>query len=127
MLAVLNSSYLWEHCKVLELTKNMRLSSKDLSADEEKDLRELSQWILDAGDGKISEPDDGEALIDILNEFLITDTNDPIEAIRQEVYGDFASLQEVNEPKFFQEREILCPTNEDVNKINDHMLDKQDG
>ncbi|CAN7048769.1 unnamed protein product [Brassica oleracea var. botrytis] len=33
----------------------------------------------------------------------------------------------MKDPKFFQERAILCPTNEDVNMINDHMLSKLDG
>ena len=40
------------------------------------------------------------------------------------MYGDVVSLQQNREPKFFQERAILCPTNEDVNMINQHMLDK---
>ncbi|KAF8056723.1 hypothetical protein N665_1269s0010 [Sinapis alba] len=36
-------------------------------------------------------------------------------------------LHENKEPKFFQERAILCPTNEDVNIVNDYMLDKLEG
>lgn len=38
----LNLSYIWQHVKVLQLTKNMRLMSKDLSPDEAKDLQEFS-------------------------------------------------------------------------------------
>ncbi|CAN6907960.1 unnamed protein product [Brassica oleracea] len=111
VLESLNSSYLWKHVKVLILTKNMRLMSTDLSPEEAKDLQEFSQWILDVGDGKIGEGNDGEALIDIPEEFLILDADDPIESISKAVY----------------ERAILCPTNEDVDKINQHMLDKLDG
>lgn len=44
-------------------------------------LRSFSEWILDVGDGKLSEPNDGEALIYILEEFLILNANEPIEAI----------------------------------------------
>ncbi|RIA05770.1 hypothetical protein BRARA_K01203 [Brassica rapa] len=73
VLASMNSSYLWEHCKVLKLTKNMRLSS--------------------------GEPNDGIAEIEIPSEFLITDSDEPIEAISKA----------------------------DVNMINDYMLDKLDG
>ncbi|XP_018444644.1 uncharacterized protein LOC108816573 [Raphanus sativus] len=127
VLAALNSSYLWKHVKVLKLTKNMRLLSNNLSAEEAKDLQEFSQWILDIGDGKIGDGNDGEALIDIPEEFLILDAKDPIEAISSAVYGDAASLHQNKDAKFFQERAILCPTNEDVNQINQHMLDKLDG
>ncbi|CAN7004985.1 unnamed protein product, partial [Brassica rapa subsp. trilocularis] len=127
VLAAMNSSYLWEHCKVLNLTKNMRLCSNNLTDAEAKDLKEFSEWILAVGDGKISEPNDGEALIDIPEEFLIMDPKDPIETISRSIYGDTDSLRGMKDPKFFQQRAILCPTNEDVNMINDHMLNKLDG
>ncbi|KAF8066095.1 hypothetical protein N665_1161s0005 [Sinapis alba] len=124
VLASMNSSYLWEHCKVLKLTKIMRIFSGGLSVEESKDLKEFSEWILKVGDGKLAEPNDGPAEIEIPSEFLISDSNDRIEAISRVVYGDCSSLQENKEAKFFQERAILCPTNEDVNVINDYMLDK---
>ncbi|CAF2137557.1 unnamed protein product, partial [Brassica napus] len=108
VLASLNSSYLWEHCKVLKLTKNMRLLSDGLSPEEAADLRDFSEWILKIGDGKLAEPNDGEAEIDIPSEFLITDSNNSIEAISTAIYGDTASLHEKKEAKFFQERAILC-------------------
>jgi len=53
VMASLNSSYLWEHCKVFKLTKNMRLLSAGLSAGELKDLQEFSEWILKVGYGKL--------------------------------------------------------------------------
>lgn len=127
VLASLNSSYLWEHCRVLQLTKNMRLLSGSLAPEEAADLREFSQWILDIGDGKINEPNDGEAEIEIPKEFLILDSKEPIKAISKAVYGDTLSLQELKDPKFFQQRAIMCPTNEDVNTINNYMLDKLEG
>ncbi|XP_056855869.1 uncharacterized protein LOC108836073 [Raphanus sativus] len=123
----LNRSHLWKHCKVLKLTKNMRLLSTDMTAEELKDLEEFSKWILDVGDGVAGEPNDGDALITIPDEFLIMDAHDPIESISIEVYGDSSALQQQRDPIFFQERAILCPTNEDVNNINQHMLDKLDG
>ncbi|CAA7062163.1 unnamed protein product [Microthlaspi erraticum] len=61
VLASLNSSYLWEHCKVLKLTKNMRLFNSSLNAEEAKEISDFSDWLLDVGDGKLSEPNDGEA------------------------------------------------------------------
>ncbi|CAN7120705.1 unnamed protein product [Brassica rapa subsp. narinosa] len=77
VLAAMNSSYLWEHCKVLKLTKNMRFSANNITDEEAKDLKEFSDWILAVGDDKIAEANDGEALIDILEEFLIMDPKDP--------------------------------------------------
>ncbi|KAF8057329.1 hypothetical protein N665_1258s0010 [Sinapis alba] len=105
----------------------MRLLSENLSAEDAKELKEFSEWILDVGDGNLGEDNDGEAIINIPHEFLIIDGDDPIESISKAVYGDVVSLQQNKEPKFFQERAILCPTNEDVNKINQHMLDKLPG
>lgn len=124
MLAALNSSYLWDHCKVLKLTKNMRLLNNSLSSDEAKDIEEFSNWILIVGNGKISVPNDGETLIEIPDEFLITKADGPIEAISREIYGDPTLLHEQKNLLFFQERAILAPTNKDVNKLNLILLSK---
>ncbi|XP_020872716.1 ATP-dependent DNA helicase PIF1-like [Arabidopsis lyrata subsp. lyrata] len=126
VMAALNASYLWDHCKVLKLTKNMRLLKNDLSVEEAKDIKEFSDWLLAVGDGRISEPNDGEALIDIPEELLITEADNPIESITLEIYGDPAKLKE-KDAKFFQKRAILAPTNEDVNTINQYLLEKLDG
>ncbi|KAG7586074.1 P-loop containing nucleoside triphosphate hydrolase [Arabidopsis thaliana x Arabidopsis arenosa] len=127
VMAALNASYLWDHCKVLKLTKNMRLLKKDLSVEEAKDIKEFSDWLLAVGDGRIAEPNDGEALIDIPEELLITEAKDPIESITREIYGDPAMLKGTEDPVFFQKRAILAPTNDDVHTINQYMLDKLEG
>nr|VDC94634.1 unnamed protein product [Brassica oleracea] len=127
VLESLNSSYLWKHCKVLKLTKNIRLLSTDMTPEELRELELFSQWILDVGDGLAGEPNDGDALITIPDEFLMKDSDDPIASISKEIYGDATTLQQNKDPKFFQERAILCPTNEDVNQINQHMLDELEG
>ncbi|KAF8087030.1 hypothetical protein N665_0602s0013 [Sinapis alba] len=115
VMATMNSSYLWKHCKVLQLTKNMRLFSEtDVRAAEE--IKEFSNWILDLGDGKINEPN---------NDLLITKSKDPIESIVSEVYGE--TFKNSNDPIFFQERAILCPTNENVDVVNNYMLDHLTG
>ncbi|EOA29136.1 hypothetical protein CARUB_v10025405mg, partial [Capsella rubella] len=127
VLAALNSSYLWEHCKFLTLTKNMRLLSNDLSEDDAKEIREFSKWILAVGDGKVSEPNDGEALIDIPEVLIIRYDGEPIDAISRADYGDLSELQHKTDPKNFQQRAILCPTNNDVNTINERLLEKIEG
>ncbi|KAL9859122.1 putative DNA helicase [Arabidopsis thaliana] len=101
--------------------------SNDLDKDEAEEIKEFSNWLLAVGDGRVSEPNDGEVLIDIPEELLIKDANDPIEAITKAVYGDLDLLQPNNDPKFFQQKAILCPRNTDVNTINDIMLEKLNG
>jgi len=66
-------------------------------------------------------------MINIPDEFLIKDAENPIEAISREVYGDPKLLKDKTDPVFFQERAILCPTNEDVGMINNYMLDQLEG
>ncbi|XP_010419093.1 PREDICTED: ATP-dependent DNA helicase PIF3-like [Camelina sativa] len=71
-MSALNASYLLKHCKLLRLTKNMRLLANNLSPTTAKEIKDFSEWILKVGDGKISQPNDGEVMIDIPEEFLIT-------------------------------------------------------
>ncbi|XP_058772569.1 uncharacterized protein LOC131646573 [Vicia villosa] len=68
--ATINSSYIWDHCKVLKLTKNMRLQQSATSSSS-AELRHFSDWILTVGDGKISEPNDGQE-----KEYLSSDSVD---------------------------------------------------
>ncbi|CAN6904657.1 unnamed protein product [Brassica oleracea] len=125
VLVALNSSYLWKHCRA-EIVL-VALLSGSLPPEEAADLKEFSEWILSIGDGKVYEPNDGETKIEIPSEFLILDSAEPIEAISEAVYGDIHSLQVNQDPKFFQQRAILFPTNEDINMINEYMLDKLEG
>ena len=57
-------------------------------------------------DSKLSEPNDGEAEVEIPTEFLITKSDDPIEAIRKAIYGDSTTLHEKKEAKF-SKRELF--------------------
>lgn len=124
VLATLNSSTLWSTCKVLRLTQNMRLIPGDNSR-EMVELAKFSKWILDIGDGNINSHDSGESEIDIPEDLLITDCEDPVNAIVTAVYGQSFSTK--TDPKFFQDRAILSPRNDDVDVINDYMLSKLSG
>ncbi|XP_057249333.1 uncharacterized protein LOC130590793 [Beta vulgaris subsp. vulgaris] len=75
--ATVNSSYLWDSCKVLRLTRNMRLQSGS-SKSSVDELREFSEWILSVGDGNAGGPNDGEAVIEIAKDILIDPGADPI-------------------------------------------------
>uniref|UniRef100_A0A0D3E6N5 ATP-dependent DNA helicase n=1 Tax=Brassica oleracea var. oleracea TaxID=109376 RepID=A0A0D3E6N5_BRAOL len=99
------------------------INGAGLSPAEAKDLKEFSEWILKVGDGKLSEPNDGEAEIEIPPEFLITDCNDPIEAISEEIYGTATSLHEKKEPseeKTYNNADSIDPS--DTSAVNNEAL-----
>ncbi|CAH9094312.1 unnamed protein product, partial [Cuscuta epithymum] len=117
--ATINSSYLWDDCQVLSLTKNMRLQN-NLDMTSVTELKEFSKWILDVGDGKISEPNDGYAEIKIPDEFLIKEFDDPIDAIVRSTYPNL--LEQYKNEEFLKSRAVLASTIEIVDKINDYVL-----
>ncbi|XP_021760662.1 uncharacterized protein LOC110725502 [Chenopodium quinoa] len=84
------------------------------------DIREFSEWILKIGDGTVGEPNDGEGTIEIPDDNLIKEATNSIEAIVDSTYPSI--LQNLWDPKYFQERAILAPTHENVEAINDYML-----
>ncbi|KAL6520987.1 hypothetical protein OROGR_017556 [Orobanche gracilis] len=48
--AAINSSDLWDHCKVLRLTNNMRLNEAAIN-DNSNETAKFAEWILSIGDG----------------------------------------------------------------------------
>lgn len=81
----INSSKLWISCKVLRLTKNMKLrhasSNKDAT-----DIKQFAVWMLEIGDGQESSNELGESIIDIPQDLLITDTENPLLSLVHETY-----------------------------------------
>ncbi|XP_061336792.1 uncharacterized protein LOC133283883 [Gastrolobium bilobum] len=62
--ATINSSYLWSHCHLLSLTKNMRMNSGS-STNNLLEIKEFSEWLLKIGDGDLGDDVDGESIITI--------------------------------------------------------------
>nr|GFA44127.1 hypothetical protein [Tanacetum cinerariifolium] len=75
-----------------KLTKNMRLKNGPGSSNND-DIKEVADWILKVGDGRLGGPNDGEAIIDIPEHILIKDCDD-----------------------------LVAPTHKVVEFINDHLL-----
>ena len=117
--ATINSSYLWDCCQVLRLTKNMRLQNNEQSPDEQETAA-FAKWILDIGDGIIGHENDGYSTIEIPEDLLITQYDDPIHAIVNSTFPDLS--QHHNDPQFFNSRAILASTNETVEQVNDYIL-----
>ncbi|XP_023734360.2 uncharacterized protein LOC111882234 [Lactuca sativa] len=122
--ASLSSSYLWQHCKIHKLTKNMRLTVGRDQSDIQK-IGDFANWLLDIGEGKLGGINDGETVIDIPDDILINDAHDPIGSLIEFVYPSILDMY--NNTSYFQERAIVAPKNEVVQEINDRLLLKFPG
>ncbi|KAK9074699.1 hypothetical protein SSX86_003017 [Deinandra increscens subsp. villosa] len=115
----LTSSYLWSSCRVLKLTKNMRLTQGNKSSDVQS-IKLFAEWLLQLGEGRLGGQNDGRAIITIPDDLLIQDSADPLQDLIEFVYPSI--LQNFNDPTYWKERAILAPTNEVVHDINDRLL-----
>ncbi|KAL9840499.1 putative DNA helicase [Arabidopsis thaliana] len=79
---------------------------QDIDINEAREIEDFSKWILVVGEGKLNEPNDGVTQIQIPDDILIPEGDNPIESIIKAVYG--TSFDEERDPKFFQDRAILC-------------------
>jgi ATP-dependent DNA helicase PIF1 len=117
--ATINASKIWDHCQVLTLTKNMRLQCGS-SEIEKQEMAEFSRWILDIGEGRLGNPNDGVTDIEIPQDLLLTNFDDPILAIVNSTYPDL--LHNYLNYDFLSARAILASTIEVVDKINNFVL-----
>ncbi|KAL7133824.1 hypothetical protein ABFS83_12G166000 [Erythranthe nasuta] len=117
--ATINSSPLWNFCRVMKLTKNMRLHSCS-SPSNVDEIKEFGDWILNVGNGDVGEDNDGEASIEIPADMLIGDSEDPFRDLLEFVYPDL--LSNMYDRDYFQGRAIIAPTNECVESVNDHLM-----
>ncbi|WJX83021.1 DNA helicase [Trifolium repens] len=117
--ATINSSPLWRKCSVLRLTQNMRLQfSNDMEQD--KSLVDFAKWILDIGDGKVGESVDGESLIEIPEDLRVKSSGNHIGDIVDAIYPSL--IENMGDYSFFQDRAILAPTLQVVEKVNDYVM-----
>jgi len=118
--ATINASYLWDQCQILTLTKNMHLLQNGWQKSDARQIQEFSEWIVKLGDGKLFEPNDGIAEIQIPPELLITNFVDPVEAIVASTYSKL--IENFRDLNFLQCRAILASRIEIVDQINDYVL-----
>nr|XP_043625766.1 ATP-dependent DNA helicase PIF1-like [Erigeron canadensis] len=122
--ASINSSNLWKHCIVLKLTVNMRLSAGSSNVELEK-TKEFAYWILRIGNGNVSEPNDGEATMEIPKDILLPEADDPLKSMIDTIYDQLETS--LSKARYFEEKAILAPTNEVVKKINDKVMEMLPG
>lgn len=97
--------------------RNMKLEVGCVESNS-NEIKEFSDWILKVGDGCIGEPNDGEAIIEIPDDILIKDSCDPLASIVDCTYPSIT--ENLMDLDYFQEREILAPTHEIVEMVNEY-------
>ncbi|XP_031097065.1 uncharacterized protein LOC116001320 [Ipomoea triloba] len=116
--SAINSLYLWNSCKVLKLTKNLRLSTVDAHVDLHS-LTEFANWIANIGDGNIGGPNNGYAEVQIPKSMLLSSNSDHIATIVNSTFPMFVNGN--SSPQFLEGRAILAPTLDVVNSVNEYM------
>ncbi|XP_031125169.1 uncharacterized protein LOC116027603 [Ipomoea triloba] len=116
--ASINSSYLWDSCKVLRLTKNLRLNNREPGVDMQK-VEQFASWLAAIGDGTMGGPNDGYANVEIPNEMLLPSTGDHIATIVDSIFPMFK--EGCCQVQYMESRAILAPTLDVVNAINEYM------
>ncbi|KAL4559822.1 hypothetical protein LXL04_031968 [Taraxacum kok-saghyz] len=123
------SQILWRACTVFVLTTNMRLQDPNISGSELIQMQEFNQWLLDMGAGRLPtfsvEGDDDGTWITIPDDLLVPIVEDPIQAVTSMIYADIGNR--LHDFSYLRERCILCPTNDAVDNINLHILNKMSG
>ena len=119
MKATINYSKLWKHCKVLKFTENMRLKSHTLMQSQ-TEIKEFADWILHIGDGDMDLNELGRATIEIPQDILILNVEQPLLHLVEFVYPGY--IQNLNSDGFFDDGAILCPTTECVDQVHDFIL-----
>lgn len=120
--ACLKRSPLWRHIQVLPLSINMRLLRNGNTPDIDVQT-EFAHWLLRLGEGSIAgrSPDNGISNTISLPPQMVMPPGAKIDELIAKVYPDL-SLR-VGDREFLRERSILCPTNDDVDEINAHIID----
>ncbi|XP_015931873.1 ATP-dependent DNA helicase PIF1-like [Arachis duranensis] len=113
----INSSYLWHNCKVLKLTKNMRLLLGENNNIQE--LKNFGEWLLKIGDGLAGDTTDGKSIVHIPSDILIKNSETALDDLINFVYPDMLSNLSVE--NYFKDRAILVPTLDCVTDVNNKM------
>ncbi|CAH1439013.1 unnamed protein product [Lactuca virosa] len=108
-------------------SSNNRLIAEELSYDITSLQNEFQTLIVSLTneqrgvfDDVMAAIEDNKGVIRIPEYLLITQSSDPIGSLIEFVYPSL--LDNLNDPKIFEERSILAPKNEVVQEINDRLL-----
>lgn len=127
--AVNKSDCIWRHCTVYELSINMRLRDPKLADADVEQLRLFTDWLLAMGDGRLPaialDGEDEATWITIPDDLLIPVSADPINSVVRHTFPNL--INKLDDINYLKERCILCSTNDVVDGINSHVLEKIPG
>ncbi|KAD0066211.1 hypothetical protein E3N88_44838 [Mikania micrantha] len=99
--ASLSSSYLWDSCKVLRLTKNMRLTLGS-EVNDIQQTKVFAEWLLDLGEGKIGDINDERAILAPTNE-VVDEINDQLMSLFPGDVEEYLSSDSICESEHLHE------------------------
>ncbi|XP_071740052.1 uncharacterized protein [Rutidosis leptorrhynchoides] len=85
-----------------------------------EDILKFADWLLNIGNGNVNPTEDGISKIEMPEDVLVNDVEDPIGFIIKSIYPQF--LENLRNPAYYEQRAILSPSHEIVNIINDRMM-----
>ena len=124
MNASIKRSYLLNHFEIYKLTKNMRLSCISNDKKQQQEIKDFADWILNIGDG-ITTSDEGDEWIQIPSDLMLDKEDEPKETIVKSTYPYL--FTNYLDPKYLEERAILCPRNETIEEINEYIMSQIEG
>ncbi|GKD77184.1 ATP-dependent DNA helicase PIF1-like protein, partial [Tanacetum coccineum] len=86
------------------------------------DFRQILRVIPNGSEGKIGGKNDCHAEVEFPKEMLLPDLDDHVNDVIKETYDNWE--EKLWDPTYFQDRAILAPTHEQVDKVNERMMSK---
>ena len=119
--ACLKRSRLWQHIQHLHLSINMRLL-RNADAPDIDEQTEFANWLLQVGEGVIpgTSSDHGISTTIALPAHMVMPANANIDDLIAKVYPDLG--RNVGNAQYLNQRAVLCPTNDDVDEVNNHIM-----
>ncbi|XP_054796779.1 uncharacterized protein LOC129302125 [Prosopis cineraria] len=117
--ATINSSYIWDNCQLLTLTRNMRLMATNTIASN-SDIQNFTDWIISIGDRTAAGVNEGSVDIKIPANLLLDGLENSRKSIVDLTFLNF--LNNVNNSSYFRDRAILAPTLAVIEEVNKYML-----
>lgn len=112
----INQSPLWKNFKILRLSENMRVQASN-----DQVLKNFDRWTLSLGNGEaeqVSIPDE------MISTKIIPNTKDNMssegQSMERFIWDIFSKLENnIHDKNWLEGRVILCPTNREVQMINE--------
>ena len=119
----LNQSFLWHHFMVLQLIVNMRMhASGDVR------LEEFDKWLLSLGDGTAKVVDGEDSIKLPYDSCTVIDKDNEKKSMAEFCSKIFPNLDyNIWDGKWLEGRAVLAPTNREVDKITQLLVDKMSG